>query len=468
VARKKKKADNVFVQGIADRGKAVGRLEDGQVIFLDHAVPGDTVNSIILKKKKSFLQAKVLEVTDPSIHRNQPFCEHFYDCGGCKWQDMTYGQQLIHKHKQVWSAIYKLAKIEPEGIIDNIIGSAHLRFYRNKMEYSFSKHRWIGIEEAKQEGEIKRTNALGFHPPGFYNKVVNVNACHLQDNKGNIIRNKIRDYTQQKNYSYYDTNVHEGLMRNMIIRNTSVNEWMLIMIFGSNQPDEIADMMQFVKKEFSFLNSIYYVINLKKNDTIFDQEMILYHGQEYIHEYLEDVKYKISPKSFFQTNSAQAKILYDKVVEYAQLKPSDHVYDLYTGLGSIALYISKYCASVVGIEEIEMAIEDAKFNSQLNDIDSASFYAGDVKDVLTESFIAKHPKPDVVITDPPRAGMHADVINTLLELKAQRIVYVSCNPSTQARDIELLKDIYELKKLTPVDMFPHTHHVESVALLELK
>ena len=468
MARKKKRADNIYVHGIAERGKAVGRLEDGQVIFLDHAVPGDTVDCVIIKRKKSFLQAKVLEVKESSTHRTKPFCKHFNDCGGCKWQDMTYGQQIAHKHKQVVAAISKLAKVETEGVIENIIGAKHLRYYRNKMEYSFSHHRWIGIEEAKEDVIIERTNALGFHPPGFYNKVVDIKACHLQDGRSNTIRNGIRAFSLKKDYSYYDTNTHTGLLRNMIVRNSSIDEWMLIMIFGEDKPDEIQEMMSFVKEEYSFLDSIYYIVNLKKNDTIFDQTLHHYEGQEYIHEILGDVKYKISPKSFFQTNSSQAKVLYDKILEYAKLKPTDHVYDLYTGLGSIALYVSKFCASVLGIEEIEMAIEDAHFNAKLNNIQNADFYAGDVKDVLTEEFIAKHPKPDVVITDPPRAGMHQNVVNTLLELKASRIVYVSCNPSTQARDIALLKEVYNLIKLTPVDMFPHTHHVESVALLELK
>ena len=379
---------------------------------------------------------------------------------------MTYEQQLTHKHKLVESSISKIAKINTENVLENIIGAAHLRFYRNKMEYSFSNQRWLGVHEIKEQKEISRSNALGFHPPGYFNKVVEIKACHLQDDRSNLIRNEIGAFCRSKNYSFYDTNTHQGLMRNMIVRNTSIDEWMLIMIFGENKPDAIEHTMAFIKGRFDFLDSIYYVINEKKNDSIFDQRMNLYSGKETIVEKLGDIQYKISPKSFFQTNSTQANVLYDKVVEYAALKSTDHVYDLYTGLGSIALYISKYCASVVGVEEVEMAIEDAKLNAELNQITNTSFYAGDVKDVLTESFINKHPKPDVIIIDPPRAGIHPEVIQTLLELNAPKIVYVSCNPSTQARDIAMLKDKYKLSEITPVDMFPHTHHVESVALLE--
>ena len=469
MGRRKKKQiiTNLPIHGIAEKGKAVGRANDGQIIFLNHAVPGDIVDCVVTRKKKGYKQAVVTAVVEYSVDRMTPFCNHFDDCGGCKWQDFSYQKQLEHKEKEVRAAISKLAKINPDGILHPIVPAERTRYYRNKLEYSFSSARWKNKEEIATIDKIEDDRGLGFHPPGFYNKVVDVETCYLQDNRSNIIRNEIRRYSLEKNLTYYNINEHHGLLRNLIVRNTSIEQWMLIVVFGEDQPDEIESMMTFVKDSFPFLNSIYYVINQKMNDSIFDQDVIYYHGEKWIHEFLGEIKYKVSPKSFFQTNSLQAKILYDLVVEYAALKKEDNVYDLYTGLGSIALYIASYCKSVVGVEEIPMAIEDAKFNMELNGITNASFFAGDVKDVLTQEFINTHPKPDVIITDPPRAGMHGDVVNTILTLAPNRIIYVSCNPSTQARDIQKLAERYTLKKICPVDMFPHTHHVESVALLEL-
>lgn len=465
--KKKKTIEHLHVHGIADRGKAVARTEEGQVVFLDHAVPGDLVDALILRKKKGFLQGVVSKTHEYSPDRIKPLCAHFDDCGGCKWQDMSYDRQVYHKQLQVEAAISKIAKIKTPEVVKPIIGSAKTFYYRNKMEYSFSNARWLSKEKAASEKTFEKKGALGFHPPGFFSKVVDIETCFLQDDRGNQIRNVIRQYALENELSFYDTRAHEGLLRNFIIRNTSRDEWMFIMIFGRDDAESIEAFMNYVVSRFPFLTSVYYIINQKNNDSIFDQETIHFSGAEVIYEQLGEIKYKISPKSFFQTNSEQAKVLYDKIVEFASLKPDDDVYDLYTGLGSIALYIAKYCKSVLGIEEIPVAIEDAKFNMKLNDIKNADFYAGDVKDILIPEFIEQGPKPDVVITDPPRAGMHGDVIQTLLKVSAKRIVYVSCNPSTQARDIALLSEKYKLIKVQPVDMFPHTHHVESIALLEL-
>ncbi len=465
MARKKKTISGLKITGIADRGKAVGRSAEGQVVFVDSAVPGDEVTALILRKKKSFLQGKTLSVEKKSIHRSTPFCEHFSSCGGCKWQNLDYAIQLREKELTVKNSISKIGKQDPTKVLP-IMGAAQTRYYRNKMEYSFSRLRWLTEDEIKTEEIIEAGPALGFHAPGSFAKVVEIHACHLQDDYANTIRNTIRKYAHQNNLSFYHPIKHEGILRNMIIRNTSLDEWMLVMIFGEDNPDAIQAMMEFISKQFKKLTSLYYVINLKMNDTIYDQETILYSGNDHFVEQLGHCKYKVGPKSFFQTNTMQAKQLYDKTLEFAELKGHEIVYDLYTGLGSIALYLAKYCKEIIGIEEVKEAIDDANKNLEFNNISNAQFYAGDVKDILNIEFQKKHGKPDLVITDPPRAGMHKQVINTLLQLEAPRIVYVSCNPGTQARDIELLSEKYDLIKAQPVDMFPYTHHVECIAVLE--
>jgi len=467
MARKKKTISGLKITGIADRGKAVGRSAEGQVVFVDAAVPGDEVTALILRKKKSFLQGKTMSVEKQSIHRNQPFCNHFNSCGGCKWQNLDYSIQLQEKEANVKSSIKKIAKEDPEKVLP-IMGAAQTRYYRNKMEYSFSSMRWLTEEEIKTEDQIEKSSALGFHAPGSFAKVVDVITCHLQDNYANNIRNSVREYAHENELTFYNPLDHTGLLRNMIIRNTSIGEWMLVMIFGEENPKQQKAMMDFLSKSFDKITSLYFVVNLKKNDTIYDQQTILFKGKDHIVEVLGALKYQIGPKSFFQTNTLQAKNLYDKTLEFAGLKGDETVYDLYTGLGSIALYAADKCKEIVGIEEVKEAIDDAHKNLDFNNITNAKFYAGDVKDVLNESFQAQHGKPDLVITDPPRAGMHKQVIQTLLQLEAPRIVYVSCNPSTQARDIELLSPKYSLIKVQPVDMFPYTHHVESIALLERK
>ena len=467
VPRKKIKISGLEITGIADRGKAAGRNEKGQVVFVDAAVPGDTVEALILRKKKSFLQGKTMAIEKYSIHRSIPFCTHFKSCGGCKWQNLDYKIQIQEKEKQIKQNIQKIGKQDPSLVLP-IMGAEKTRYYRNKMEYSFSSLRWITEEEAMSDIEIPQRNALGFHAPGSFAKVVEITACHLQEEYANIIRNTIRSYADQKALSYYNPKEKHGFLRNMIIRNSSIGEWMLVMIFGEQKEEEISDMLSFIKDKFSKLTSIYYIINQKMNDSIYDQETVLFYGKERIREHLDNKIFEIGPKSFFQTNTLQAQSLYDVVVDFASFSGEEVVYDLYTGLGSIALYIADKCKQVIGIEEVEPAIVDAKRNAELNQTTNCFFYAGDVRHVMNADFIAKHPKPDLIITDPPRAGMHASVVQTLIDIASPKIVYVSCNPATQARDIELLSARYRVSKIQPVDMFPHTHHVESVALLELK
>lgn len=467
MARRKKQVQDVHITGIADKGKAVGRDAEGIVYFVDGAVPGDIVDVLVLRKKKSFRQGVVTEYKKYSEDRIDPKCQHFGVCGGCKWQNFDYKAQITNKEKTVVDAMTKIGGLSADLVLP-IKGSDKIYEYRNKLEYSFSNKRWITEEEVKSGLPIDQTPAVGFHRPGAWDKIVDVYTCHLQPNFSDKIRNTIRDFAFKNEFTFYNQRDHHGLFRNMIVRNSSLGEWMLIVAFGEKDDDAVEKTMAFIAEQFPEITSLQYVINTKKNDTLYDQEIKVYRGKDHIVEQLGNVKYQIGPKSFFQTNTSQAEILYQVTSDFAGIQKTDNVYDLYTGLGSIALYIADQCQQVTGIEEVAAAIDDANVNMVANNITNASFYAGDVKDILDESFIAKHGKPQVVITDPPRAGMHADVIETLLKLAAPRIVYVSCNPGTQARDLKLLCEKYEVIKLQPVDMFPHTHHIENVALLELK
>lgn len=457
---------DVPVVDVADRGKSVAKDSEGKVYFIDKAVPGDVVDILVLKKKKSFFQGVVKAYKKKSEDRVKPKCEHFGICGGCKWQHLDYEAQLRYKSNTVLNAMTRIGNVDPS-VIQPIRRAEPIFNYRNKLEYSFSNKRWLTEAEVQSEGKINQSPALGFHAPGAFDKVVDVNTCHLQEDLSNEIRNFVRSYTQEHQLEYYDARAHTGLMRNMILRNTSLGQWMLIMSFA-REHKEVLPMMECLKEKFPQITSLHYVINKKHNDTILDQDIILYHGTPYVIEQLGNVQYKIGPKSFFQTNTTQAKVLFDTVVEFANLKGDENIYDLYTGLGSIALYVSHAAGHVTGIEEVEPAIIDARENAKFNSINNTTFYAGDVKDILTSDFSEKHGKPDLVITDPPRVGMHKDVVKTLLQLEAHRIVYVSCNPATQARDLDLLSEKYTTKVMRPVDMFPHTHHIENVALLELK
>ncbi len=464
--QKKKMVYDVPVVDVADRGKSVAKDAEGKVYFIDKAVPGDVVDILVLKKKKSFFQGIVKEYKQLSEDRVEARCAHFGVCGGCKWQHLDYEAQLKFKSNTVVNAMTRIGKLDA-GLIDPIKGAKKIFNYRNKLEYSFSSKRWLTDAEIQTDGKIDQSPALGFHAPGAFDKVVDVEQCHLQDDLSNDIRNFTREYTHKHEMEYYDARAHTGLMRNMVVRNTTLGHWMIIMSFAK-EDDRIMPFLDVLKEKFPQITSLHYVINKKMNDTILDQDIILYHGDPFIIEQLGEVKYKIGPKSFFQTNTDQANVLFDTVVDFAGLKGGENVYDLYTGLGSIALYVSQSASHVTGIEEVEAAITDAKENARFNGIDNTTFYAGDVKDILTDDFSEKHGKPDLVITDPPRVGMHKDVVETLLKLEAPKVLYVSCNPATQARDLQLLSEKYDTVRMQPVDMFPHTHHIENVALLVLK
>ncbi len=463
---KKRIALDVPVVDIADRGKVIAKDQEGKVYIVNGAVPGDVVDILVTKKRKSYFQGIIQSYKSYAPDRTHPKCEYFGVCGGCKWQHMDYEAQKKYKYLTVLNAMTRIGKLNAD-VLCPILGADKIYRYRNKLEYSFSNKRWLTTEEIQSEQKIRQSQALGFHAPGSFDKVVDVHQCHLQENLSDEIRNFVREFTTGQDMEYYDARAHTGLMRNMILRNTTRGDWMVIISFAY-EDDKIFKLLDAMIARFPQISSLHYVINQKHNDTILDQDIIRYHGMDFIVEQIGDIKYKIGPKSFFQTNTRQAKILFDTIVKWANFEGHENVYDLYTGLGSIALYISDKVGHVTGIEEVEAAIEDAKENALYNGIKNTTFYAGDVKDILSREFEKKHGSADIVITDPPRVGMHKDVILTLLRLEAPKIIYVSCNPATQARDMELLSRKYDVKAVQPVDMFPHTHHIESVALLVKK
>jgi 23S rRNA (uracil1939-C5)-methyltransferase len=461
----KKFLQNIAVIDIAEEGKGVGKSDD-LVIFIDKAVPGDIVDVELLRRKKKFYEGKIQNLIKPSDHRTEPFCDHFGVCGGCKWQHLNYDAQLQFKQKSVSDALQRLGKVDVSQM-EAILGSSESRYYRNKLEYTFSDKRWL-TDGDMRSGETMEMNALGYHIPGRFDKILDIEHCYLQADPSNEIRNKVREYALGAQISFYNLKNHEGSLRNLIIRTSSTGELMVIVVFAYADEDQIEGMMKFIASEFPGINSLLYIINHKKNDTIFDQEIHTYKGADHIFENMDGLKFKIGPKSFYQTNSAQAFELYKIARDFAEFKGDELVYDLYTGAGTIANFIAGKVKNVIGIEYVPTAIEDAKINSEINGIKNTSFFAGDMKDILDEDFIKTHGKPDVVITDPPRAGMHPDVVKRLLEMEAEKIVYVSCNAATQARDIELLNSKYEVGRIKPVDMFPHTQHVENVVLLTIK
>ena len=457
---------NVKMTGIADKGKSVGRDEEGRVLFVEEAVPGDVVDVMVTRKKKGFLLGKAQTIHAYSEDRTEPFCQHFNLCGGCKWQHLSYAAQLKHKEIVVKDALQRIGKVDTEVFLP-ILGATQTKMYRNKLEFAFSNKRWLTSEELNSDVSNVE-DVLGFHKAGAFDKVLDIEQCWLQDDPSNAIRNATRIIAKEQGLAFFDARENKGFLRNMFIRITSVGDILLIFSFYKDDPKKINKFLDAILEQFPQITTLCYCINSKLNDYVMDLEMRTYYGKGYIEEQLNHVRFRIGPKSFFQTNTAQAIQLFDVVVDFADLKGTENVYDLYTGLGSIGLYVAQHCHQIVGIEEIPEAIEDAKKNAALNKIENAVFYAGDVKDILTEDFAEKHGKPDVLITDPPRAGMHPKVVQMLQQLAAPRIVYVSCNPATQARDIHLLSEQYKVLKVRPVDMFPHTHHIESVALLELK
>jgi len=456
--------EKVEITAIAAEGKALARVND-IVVFVPNVIPGDIVDIQIVKKKKSYQEGKAVTFHVYSSLREKPFCSHFGICGGCKWQILPYSEQLKFKQQQVEDNFVRLGKFEIPEVLP-ILGSAKTEYYRNKLEFTFSNKRWLTQEDIDTQKEINDPNALGFHVPGRFDKIIDVEKCYLQADPSNDIRNFVKEYTVHKAYTFFDLREQHGLMRNIIIRTSTTEELMVIVIFFENKKEEINDVMEAVKNKFPEITSLQYIINEKKNDTITDQEVICYNGKDFIQEEMEGLKFKIGPKSFFQTNSVQAYELYKVARNYAGLTGNEIVYDLYTGTGTIANFVAKEAQKVVGIEYVPEAIEDAKLNSEQNNIDNTVFYAGDMKDILTASFIAENGQPDIIITDPPRAGMHKDVVDTILQCAPEKIVYVSCNPATQARDIQLMSEHYSVEKIQPVDMFPHTHHVENVVLMK--
>lgn len=470
VARKKKELpllEKVTITDVAAEGKALAKVND-LVVFVPYVVPGDVVDLQVKRKKNHYAEAVAVKFHEKSPMRAEPFCQHYGVCGGCKWQCLSYEDQIRFKQKQVFDNLTRIGKVElPE--FSPILGSEKTKFYRNKLEFTFSNKRWLTEEEVKQDVKYDQMNAVGFHIPGAFDKVLAIEKCWLQDDVSNQIRNAIRDYAYEHNFSFFDLRSQEGLLRNMMVRTSSTGELMVLLQCKVVNDDDRAKMMeilQFVSDSFPQITSLMYVVNNKCNDTIGDLDVEVFRGKDHIFEEMEGLKFKVGPKSFYQTNSEQAYNLYKVARNFAGLTGNELVYDLYTGTGTIANFVSRQAKKVIGIEYVPEAIEDAKVNSQINGIDNTLFYAGDMKDILTQDFINEHGRPDVIITDPPRAGMHGDVIDVIMFAAPERIVYVSCNPATQARDLQLLDSMYKVTAVQQVDMFPHTHHVENVVLLE--
>ncbi len=455
--------EKIAITAIAAEGKALTRFNE-KVVFVPHVIPGDVVDLQVTKKKSAYLEARAIRFHSYSSQRIEPVCEHFGTCGGCKWQMLPYSDQLAYKQQQVADNLHRIGKIElPD--FEPILGSAKTEFYRNKLEFTFSNKKWLTTEELNGE-ENRNMNGVGFHIPGMFDKVLDINKCWLQDDISNRLRNEIRTYANDRGLTFFDLRKQEGFLRTMMVRTTSTGELMLIVVFFHEDENARTALLDHLANTFPQITALLYVINSKANDTITDQEVITYKGADSIVEEMEGLKFKIGPKSFYQTNSEQAYTLYKVARDFAALTGNELVYDLYTGTGTIANFVARQSKQVIGIEYVPEAIEDARINSSLNNIGNTLFYAGDMKDILHEEFILKHGRPDVIITDPPRAGMHTDVVEAILFAAPRRIVYVSCNPATQARDLSLLDTAYKVTRVQPVDMFPHTHHVENVVLLE--
>jgi len=469
MARKKKPLpilENITITDFAAEGKSIARVDD-MVVFVPWAVPGDVVDLQVRRKKHSFMEAEVIRYHQYSKVRTQPFCQHFGICGGCKWQQVPYEEQLRMKQKQVYDQLHRIGKIElPE--FRPILGSVKTQEYRNKLDFGCANKRWLTTEQLKDETLVKDTPAIGFHITGAFDKILPIEKCWLMDDLQNQIRNEARSYAVEHGLSFFDLRQQVGLLRDIIVRNSASGEWMVIFQFHYDETggeQEALALLQHIADKFPQITSLLYLDNQKCNDTIGDQEILVFKGKDHIYELMEDLKFKVGPKSFYQTNTEQAYHLYSVAREFANLTGNELVYDLYTGTGTIANFVAKKAKKVVGIEYVPEAIEDAKINSQVNGIENTLFFAGDMKDILTDDFIAEHGRPDVIITDPPRAGMHPDVVNTILNAAPERIVYVSCNPATQARDLQLMDEQYKVAEVQPVDMFPHTPHVENVVLL---
>jgi 23S rRNA (uracil1939-C5)-methyltransferase len=455
--------ENVEITAAAAEGKAVARV-DTRVIFIGNAVPGDIADIQITKKARRFFEGRAIKFHKYSDKRTQPLCIHFGVCGGCKWQHMDYQWQLHYKQQQVFDALTRIGKVEfPE--LFPILGSKEIFNYRNRLDFSFSNKKWLTNEEIGSGDEFADRNALGFHIPGTFDKVLDISECHLQGTFSEELRKFVREFARQKSYVFFDIKVQSGFLRTITVRTASTGEIMVIVQFyEDNEPARI-ELLDAIAKQFPQITSLIYFINPKGNDTFHDLKVNVWHGRDHIFEGMEDLKFKIGPKSFYQTNSAQAYELYKVTRDFAGLTGNENVYDLYTGTGTIALFVAKSAKKVIGVEMIASAIEDAKENAKLNNLSNTEFFAADMKDMFNEAFIAQHGKPDVIITDPPRVGMHEDVVRCIANSGAEKIVYVSCNPASQARDLAMLDEKYKIVKVQPVDMFPQTHHVENVVLL---
>ena len=470
MSRKKKSLpiiENVTIESVAAEGKSIVHWND-MVVFVPFCIPGDVVDLQVRKKKHSYCEAEVIRFHKYSDMRIEPRCSHFGLCGGCKWQQLPYEEQLKAKQKQVYDQLRRIGKVElPE--FQPIMGSEKTFEYRNKLEFGCCNKRWLTREQVASGFQYDNMNGIGFHITGAFDKILPIEKCWLMDDLHNRIRNSIRDYAFENGMKFFDLRGQKGLLRDIIIRNSNTGEWMVIIQFHYDEPgdeDSAKALLQHVADNFPEITSLLYVDNQKCNDTIGDQDVMVFKGNDHIFETMENLRFKVGPKSFYQTNTDQAYHLYCVAREFAQLKGDETVYDLYTGTGTIANFVARKARQVIGIEYVPEAIEDAKVNSEINGIDNTSFFAGDMKDILTDDFIAEHGRPDVIITDPPRAGMHPDVVKVIMNAAPKRIVYVSCNPSTQARDLQLLDPDYKVAKVQPVDMFPHTPHVENVVLLE--
>jgi 23S rRNA (uracil1939-C5)-methyltransferase len=447
------------------KGVSVAKAPDGKVVFIPNVVPGDVVDVQTFKKRKAYYEGKAVKFHELSEHRIEPICEHFGVCGGCKWQNMNYSQQLYYKQNEVKNHLQRIGKIElPE--FEPILGSEKQFFYRNKMEFSFSNSRWLTEKEIESTEDLGNRNALGFHIPKMWDKILDINKCHLQEDPSNAIRNEIRAFANENGLTFFNPRAHEGLLRTLMLRTASTGEIMVLLQFFEDDKANRELILDHIYEKFPQITSLQFVVNNKANDTLYDTNIQLYKGRDYILEEMEGLKFSINAKSFYQTNSDQAYELYKITRDFAGLTGNETVYDLYTGTGTIAQFVSKNAKKVIGVESVPEAISDAKANAKRNEIANCEFFVGDMKVVFNESFIAQHGKPDVIITDPPRDGMHKDVIEQILKIEPQKVVYVSCNSATQARDLALMDEKYKVTRVRPVDMFPQTHHVENVVLLE--
>ena len=458
--------ENIEIIDTANKGKSVAK-HDSRVIFVQGGVPGDICDITVFKRRKKFWEARIEKIHTLSVRRDEPKCEHFGTCGGCKWQNMNYTSQLEFKQNEVLNNLKRIGGIKlPKH--EEIIGSENEYFYRNKMEFTFSNKRWLTLEEIQSNAEIVDKDALGFHVPGMFDKVIDLNNCYLQKEPSNSIRLSVKQFANKNELSYFDIRNHEGLLRNLLIRTSSTNDLMVLVQFFEDDKKNINLLMEHIKISFPEITSLLYVINQKANDTMYDQDIICFNGKDHIMEEMDGLHFKIGAKSFFQTNSKQAKILYQKTKELAAITENDVVYDLYTGTGTIAQYVATSAKKVVGIDSVEEGIQAAYKNAEYNNIENCTFYTGDMKEIFTDEFIAENGSPDVIITDPPRDGMHKKVVDQILKIGARRIVYISCNSATQARDLALMDNLYKVTNIQPVDMFPQTHHVENIVVLELK